>query len=129
MARIGLGLYGYGAKHLFVAKTVTATVVAKKSVAKGSVVGYGAKYRCDRDCQIAVVDIGYDKGYSRALSQPIVKVGKHFAKVLGNVCMSMSMIDVTNIPVKVGDEVIVLGQDVNPSTKDVIIYQLLCNLR
>lgn len=129
MARVGLGLYGYGAPNLTVAKTVTAKVIAKKHLKKGSVVSYGATFRCARDTDVAIVDIGYSKGYCRGLKLPIVKVGKYFARVIGNICMSMSIVDVTNIPVNVGDEVIILGEDVNPSNKDVIIYQLLCNLR
>ena len=129
MARVGLGLYGYGAPNLYVAKTVTAKVVAKKKVSMGSIVGYGATYTCNCDTDVAVIDIGYAKGYVRSLCRPIVKVGDKFTNIIGNICMSMCMIDVTNMLVSVGDEVIVLGEDVNPSTDDAIIYQLLCNLR
>ena len=110
MARVGLGLYGYGAPNLSVAKTVTAKVIAKKRLSKGSVVGYGAKYVCDRDTDIAIVDIGYAKGYVRSLHEPAVQIGGKFARVIGNICMSMSMIDVTNLPISVGDEVVVLGK-------------------
>ncbi|MBQ8433887.1 MAG: alanine racemase [Clostridia bacterium] len=129
MARIGLGLYGYGNLALMVAKTVTAKVIAKKQLPKGSVIGYGAKHVCKRQTDVAIIDIGYNNGYARGLKAPIVKVGKGFAKVIGNICMSMSMVDVTGIDVKIGDDVVVLGEGVNPSTDDVIIYQLLCNLR
>ena len=129
MARVGLGLYGYGAPDLQVAKTVTAKVVAKKKLPKGSVVGYGATYTCDKDIDVAVIDIGYAKGYVRSLREPIVKIGNVFASVIGNICMSMCMVDVTGIPVSIGDEVVVLGEGVNPSTDNTIIYQLLCNLR
>lgn len=129
MARIGLGLYGYGNLHLMVAKTVTAKVVAKKQLPKGSVVSYGAKYICKRLTDIAIIDIGYSKGYVRGLKEPVVKIGNNFAKVIGNICMSMSIVDVTGLDVNVGDDVVVLGEGVNPSTDDVIIYQLLCNLR
>lgn len=129
MARVGLGLYGYGDENLTIAKTVTAKVLAKKHVKRGSVVGYGARHVCDKDCDVAIINIGYNDGYVRALRTPMVKIGKSFAKVIGNICMSMSMVDVTDLTVNVGDEVIVLGESVNPSTDDVIIYQLLCNLR
>ncbi len=129
MARVGLGLYGYGASNLSVAKTVTAKVIAKKKLPRGSIIGYGATYTCNCDTDVAVIDIGYAKGYVRSLREPTVKIGNNFAKVIGNICMSMSMVDVTNIPVSVGDEIVVLGEGVNPSTDDAIIYQLLCNLR
>lgn len=129
MVRVGLGLYGYGASNLSIAKTVTAKVIATKRVKKGSVVGYGATYQCSRDTDIAVIDVGYNNGYVRALRCPFVKVGSAYAKVVGNICMSTCMVDVTNLQVRVGDEVTLLGEGVNPSTDDVIIYQLLCNLR
>lgn len=129
MARVGLGLYGYGAPDLFVAKSVTAKVIATKRIKKGSVVGYGAVYKCNRDTDIAVIDIGYNNGYVRALRRPFVKIGSEYANVVGNICMSTCMVDVTNLRVCVGDEVTLLGEGVNPSGDDVIIYQLLCNLR
>lgn len=129
MARVGLGLYGYGASNLSVAKTVVANVIAKKKLPKGSIVGYGATYTCNCDTDVAVIDIGYAKGYVRCLHNPVVKIGNNFAKVIGNICMSMSMVDVTGLPVSVGDQVVVLGEGVNPSTDNAIIYQLLCNLR
>lgn len=129
MVRVGLGLYGYGAPNLLVAKTVTAKVIAKKHIKKASVVGYGGKFVCPKDMDVAIIDIGYNNGYVRALRSPTVQIGNSFSKVLGNVCMSMSIVDVTGICVNIGDEVIVLGEKVNPSTDDVIIYQLLCNLR
>ncbi len=129
MARVGLGLYGYGSPNLSVAKTVTAKVIATKHVKKGSVVGYGATCKCAIDTDIAVIDVGYNNGYVRALHCPLVKIGSAYANVIGNICMSTCMLDVTNLPVRVGGEVILLGDGVNPSTNDVIIYQLLCNLR
>ena len=129
MVRVGLGLYGYGSQHLAVAKTVTAKVIALKHLPKGSVVGYGGGYRAKSDIDIAVINIGYNNGYVRALHSPIVQIGDNFTKVIGNICMSMSMVDVTNLPVNIGDEVVVLGKNVNPATNDTIIYQLLCNLR
>lgn len=129
MARVGLGLYGYGAQNLYVAKTVSAKVIATKHIKKDSVVGYGATYKCSRDTDIAVIDVGYNNGYPRALRCPLVKIDSAYAKVVGNICMSTCMVDVTNLQVRVGDEVTLLGEGVNPSTDDVIIYQLLCNLR
>lgn len=129
MARVGLGLYGYGSPKLSVAKTVTAKVIATKHVKKGTVVGYGATYKCGADTDIAIIDVGYNNGYVRALHCPLVKIGSAYANIIGNICMSTCMVDVTNLQVRVGDEVILLGDGVNPSTNDVIIYQLLCNLR
>lgn len=129
MARVGLGLYGYGSPKLSVAKTVTAKVIATKHVKKGTVVGYGANHKCGADTDIAIIDVGYNNGYVRALHCPSVKIGSAYANVIGNICMSTCMVDVTNLQVRVGDEVILLGDGVNPSTNDVIIYQLLCNLR
>lgn len=129
MVRIGLGLFGYGSCQLQSVKTVTAKVIAKKRLPKGAIVGYDAKHLCQKPTDIAIVDIGYNNGYIRSLCGATMQIGNNFVKVIGNVCMSMCAIDVTGIPVEIGDEVIVLGENVNPSNDNVIIYQLLCNLR
>lgn len=129
MVRIGLGLYGYGCDGLSVAKTVTAKVISVKRVNKGSIVGYCGKYVCRSDTNIAVIDVGYAQGFSRALSGAFVTINGKRYQTVGNVCMSMCMVDVGNDRIAVGDSVILLGERQNPANFDVIVYELLCNLR
>lgn len=63
------------------------------------------------DLKIAVIPIGYADGFSRVLGN-----GKHgvyirgaLAPTIGNVCMDMCMVDVTEIPCREGDEVILFS--------------------
>jgi alanine racemase len=61
---------------------------------------------------VATVRIGYADGYPRILSdgKGAMLVNGSPAPVIGNVCMDMTMLDVTGIAgVKEGDEVIVFG--------------------
>ncbi len=127
MARIGLGLYGYGNENLRAVKTVTANVVAVKEIGAGSVVGYGAKFVAAANCKIAVVDVGYAQGFARALVGTSVEVNGIKCKVLA-VCMAMIIVEVDNVDVNVGDSVKLLGAGINISNDTVSIYELLCNL-
>ncbi len=129
MARIGLGLYGYGAPNLERAKTVTAKVIAKRNVSGGEIVGYGGKYIFPTDTTIAIIKCGYANGFPRALKNANVKFGQNFFPVVGNVCMAMLAVDVGACKIDIGDDVVLLGNGVNNANCDVIVYELLCNLR
>lgn len=127
MARVGLGLYGYGNDALRSVKTITARVVAVKRVLRGEVVGYGGLYKCEKDTNIAVINVGYANGFARTLAGSYVGInGTRFPVVA--VCMAMIMVDVGDATVEVGDEVTLVGNGVNISNGSVIIYELLCNL-
>ena len=128
MARIGLGLYGYGHGELLPAKKVCADVIGVKSVSIGSVVGYGAKYKCERNSRIAVLNIGYANGLQRCLVGSKVTVNGQKCPIVA-ICMAMCMLDVTDVEVNVGDTAVLLGDGINISNDEVIIYELLCNLR
>ena len=128
MARIGLGLYGYGDNELLPSKKVYADVIAVKSVSAGSVVGYGAKYKCERESKIAVLNIGYANGLQRRLVGSNVAINGQKRPIVA-ICMAMSMLDVTDIDVNVGDTAVLLGDGINISNDEVIIYELLCNLQ
>ena len=128
MARIGLGLYGYGDEHLLPAKSVFADVISVKTVETGSVVGYGGKYVCQNATQIAVLNVGYAIGLSRTLIGSKIKInGQSFPIVA--ICMAMALVDVGNAEIAVGDVATILADDVNIANDKVIIYELLCNLQ
>jgi len=129
MARVGLGLYGYGTENLTPAKTVTAQVIATRAVSAGETVGYDAAYTFPRDTRIAVVNCGYAHGFPRALTHAKVKINGRVCNVVGNVCMAMLTVDTGDLDVKVGDEVVLLGEGINNANNNVIVYELLCNLR
>jgi len=128
MARIGIGLYGYGNENLKPVKTVTARVVAVKTVKAGEVVGYGGRFAAENDTKIAVINTGYAKGFSRSLAGAKISINGYKCKVVA-VCMAMIMADVSDIPVSVGDSAILLGQGVNIENDSVSVYELLCNLK
>ena len=128
MARVGLGLFGYGDENLQPAKSVYADVIAVKSVDAGSVVGYGAKYICKNSTQIAVLNVGYATGLPRTLVGAKIKISERTFPVVA-ICMAMSLIDIGNADVKVGDLATLLGDGINIANDKVIIYELLCNLK
>lgn len=117
MVRLGIGLYGVNPTSLPDAnlKPVASlkTIISQiKKVKAGSTIGYGRKGKAKHDTVVATIAIGYADGFSRAFSQGkgMVLINGKKAPVLGNVCMDMTMIDITGIDAKEGDEVIVFGK-------------------
>ncbi|MDD2890464.1 MAG: alanine racemase [bacterium] len=76
-------------------------------------VSYSRTYKSKGRRKIATLLVGYGDGYPRSLSNKgIVIVKGKRAKIVGNVCMDLIMIDVTDIPnVKIGDKVTLIGKD------------------
>jgi alanine racemase len=118
MVRLGIGLYGIDSnkkmqKNLKNVSTLTTTISQIKKIKAGETVGYGRMGKILKDSVIAIVRIGYADGYSRRLGNGIGKmlVKNKLAPVIGNVCMDMTMLDVSGIKdLKEGDEVIVFGE-------------------
>ncbi len=118
MVRLGIGLYGVdptgdGQHPLRPVATLKTLISQTKRIKKGQSVGYGRKGMAERDSRIAIIAIGYADGYSRAFSAGVGEVlinGKR-AKVIGNVCMDMTIIDITGIEANEGDEVILFGKE------------------
>ena len=118
MVRLGIGLYGVQTGGLPVlqlqeASTLKTTVAQVKHVAAGLTVGYNRKGGVDRPSVIATIRIGYADGYPRSLSNGVgqVSIDEVSCPVIGNVCMDMTMIDVTDHPGQIvsGKEVVVFG--------------------
>lgn len=119
MVRLGIGLYGICSeqsvqqKLLPVGKLKT-TISQLKFIPKNETVGYGRKGQLEKDTKIATIPIGYADGLNRLLSNGnwFMKVKGKKAPIVGNVCMDMTMIDVSDIDCEVGDEVVIFD-DVN----------------
>lgn len=139
MVRLGIGLYGVEVtglydQHLRVISTLKTTVSQVKKLKKGDSVGYSRKGIMEKDGQIATIAIGYADGYDRRFSngKGFVLIHGKRAPVIGNVCMDMTMIDVTDMEVREGDEVIIYGPGI--SLKELaenigtIPYELLTNI-
>ncbi|MCX6234884.1 MAG: bifunctional UDP-N-acetylmuramoyl-tripeptide:D-alanyl-D-alanine ligase/alanine racemase [Bacteroidetes bacterium] len=118
MVRLGISLYGVDTsnaeqRHLINVSTLKSSISQIKKVVAGEAIGYNLQGVASRDMNMAVVPIGYADGLSRRLGNGRGKllVNGHFAPIIGNVCMDMCMIDVTDITVKEGDEVIIFGDE------------------
>ena len=120
MVRLGIGLYGVDSANsdklnLQTVATLKTTVAQVRFVKAGETVGYSRKGLVKKDSIIATVRIGYADGYSRRLGNGSGKmlVNEQLAPTVGNICMDMTMIDVTSIPlVKAGDIVEVFGSNI-----------------
>lgn len=119
MVRLGIGLYGVDTKGfnpllLETAVSLTTTIAQIRQVKAGETVGYGRAGFLNRDSTIATIRIGYADGYSRHLGNGKGKVWvrNQLAPVIGNICMDMTMIDITDIPdVKESDIVEIFGKN------------------
>ncbi|MTI39060.1 alanine racemase [Fulvivirga lutimaris] len=88
------------------------TVMSTKSIARGEFIGYGNSYLAHQDMRVATVPVGYSHGYSRVLSnQGRALINNTRVGVIGLVNMNMMMLDVTEVDVSKGDEVILIGGD------------------
>jgi len=117
MVRLGIGLYGVSQSPALQAETVArwVTVVSVvKEVLPGETVGYGRGGSVERPRKIAVIPVGYADGFDRRLGNGTgnVWVNGRFFPVIGNVCMDMTMIDVTGSDVRAGDRVELVGDHV-----------------
>jgi alanine racemase len=119
MVRLGVGLYGLAAKpedqeNLMTVGTLKTVISQIKHIKSSDTVGYGRKGELTKDTKTATIAIGYADGYDRRFSRGVgeVLIHGHRCKVVGNVCMDMTMVDITNVPhVEEGDEVIIFGND------------------
>jgi alanine racemase len=117
MVRLGIGLYGVDSNaemqlQLKNVTTLKTTVAQVRKVKQGDTIGYGRAGVVTEDSLIATVRIGYADGYPRLLGNGIGKmlVNGNLAPVIGNICMDMTMLNVTGLAVAEGDEVIVFGE-------------------
>lgn len=124
MVRLGIGLYGFEPaglvqdqlKYISTLKTVISQI---REVPAGTTIGYGRKGKATDKRKIATLAIGYADGFSRFFSngKGEVAVNGKRAPVIGNVCMDMTMIDITGIEAREGDDVVVFGN--NPTINEI----------
>jgi Alr-MurF fusion protein len=120
MVRLGIGLYGVDSSseiqdQLQTVATLRSTISQIRKVAAGETVGYNRRGILQQDSLIATVRIGYADGLSRQLGngKGIMLLNGKAAPVVGNVCMDMTMIDITGIGnVQTGDEVEIFGKNI-----------------
>lgn len=101
--RLGIGLYN----DILTWKTKIAQL---KNVRMGETIGYDRAFKAKKPMKIAILPVGYYDGYDRKLSNKgTVSINDKKGKIVGRVCMNMTMADVSEIKnIKVGDEVTLL---------------------
>ncbi len=141
MVRLGIGLYGVDPTgllqdQLHTVATLKSFVSQVRNVAPNESIGYGRSGQSgNKERRIATIAIGYADGYFRSLGngKAHVMIHGHPAPTIGNICMDMCMVDVTEIPeVKPGDEVLIFGEQ--PTVSEVanwagtISYELMTSI-
>ncbi|MBR1925489.1 MAG: alanine racemase [Clostridia bacterium] len=134
MARIGLMIYGYGDKNLKPVMSVLAKIIHIQNVKKGEYIGYGTKHKAKKDLTYGVISIGYSDGLMRTYSKKgYVLVNGKKAKFCANICMNLSIINLSNIKANVGDYATVLDSKLNAEIIakkcKTISYEILTNFR
>lgn len=139
MVRLGIGLHGIEVNHikqddLQTVATLKSVIAQIKTIQKGETIGYGRKGVATKEMKIATIGIGYADGFNRRFSNGVGQViikGKK-ANVIGNICMDMTMVDITEINASVGDEVIIFGPELSinqlAQSIDTIPYEILTSV-
>lgn len=136
MVRLGIGLMGFGndileTKKLKNVLTLKSVISQIHTIKKGETVGYNRAFKASDTLKTATIPIGHADGISRQLGNGVGYVYIHNKKapIVGNVCMDMIMVNVSNIPCNEDDEVIIYKnqQHIESLAKaiDTISYELL----
>ena len=116
MVRLGIGLYGISNTGLPLETTgiLKSTVSQVKTISKNETVGYSRKGEIEKESRIAIVPLGYADGIDRKLGNKngVAFINGKTVPIIGNVCMDMLMIDVSETGAKPGDEVEFFGNNI-----------------
>jgi alanine racemase len=139
MVRLGIGMYGISpatedAGKLKAVTTMRSEIAQIKQIKRGDSVSYNRSFVAREDMRIGVVSVGYADGLMRNLGNgklSLIIKGKE-ATVVGDICMDMCMVDITNIEAREGDEVIIFN-DEYPVTRiseaaETIPYEILSRI-
>lgn len=139
MVRLGIGMYGIGfnqkeKQHLENISSLKTKISQIKNVKKGETIGYNRRGIALKDMKIATIPIGYADGFSRKLSNGnfAVFVHKNACKTIGNVCMDMCMIDISDVECEEGDEVVIFDSNLQlmelSKAMETIPYEVLTSI-
>ena len=118
LVRVGITLYGIdpspavaGHVALRPALSLHARVSFVKNLPAGARVSYGLRYELPRPSRIVTVPVGYADGVPRGLGATggAVLVGGRRCPIAGTVTMDQLLVDVGDLDVQVGDDVVLLG--------------------
>lgn len=139
MVRLGIGIYGVSAipgVRLSPVASFKCKVLQVKPLMPGDgTIGYGRHGKiAPEGTVIATIPVGYADGLDRHLSRgnASFSINGHKVPTIGNICMDMTMLDVTGVDVKVGDTVTIFGDDPTVSELaailDTIPYEVLTSV-
>lgn len=140
MVRLGICLYGIKTMHdgsqdnLRPVSSLHSVIISIKEWEAGTTIGYNRRGVLTRHSRIATVPIGYADGLDRHLSNgnTSMMVNGHRCPTVGNICMDICMIDVTDVECKVGDTVEIFGDNIPveelSSTLKTIPYEILTSI-
>ena len=140
MVRLGIGLYGIdaaipdGTSGLQPVASLKTSVSQVRKVLANDTIGYNRNGKLGQNGTIATIRIGYADGYLRAFGNGVGKmlVNGKMAPTVGNISMDMCTLDVSNIDVKEGDEVIVFNEElkIEELAREIntIPYEILTNV-
>ncbi len=122
MVRSGIGLYGFGNdveenKNLKPIASLKTVISQIHNIEAGETVGYNRAFTASKFTRTATLPLGHADGLSRAYGngKGWVTINGQKASIIGNVCMDMIMVDVSDIECSEGDEVVVFGE--NPTAE------------
>lgn len=136
MVRSGIGLYGFGndpvidskLKPVMTLKTVISQI---HKIEPGESVGYNRAFKAPHYAKTATLPIGHADGIGRQYGNEkgFVTIHGKKAPIIGNVCMDMLMVNISEIDCKEGDEVVIFGEEPTANefaaTAGTISYELL----
>jgi alanine racemase len=139
MVRLGISLYGISSipsdlVHLENVSTLKSTISQIKMVPAGASIGYNRDWITDKETRIAIIPVGYADGLNRKLGngKGHLYINEKSVPIVGNVCMDMCMVDISNIEAKEGDDVIIFGKDypltAHAQALDTIAYEVLTGI-
>ena len=137
MVRLGIGLYGastFNQDKLRNVSSLKSTISQIKKVPADETIGYGRMGSLNKEVTIGIIPIGYADGLNRRQGNRRGKflIKNKFVPIIGNICMDMCMVDISDTDVKEGDEVIIFGDDypVSEVAKqlDTIPYEILTGI-
>ena len=137
--RPGISLYGYANnfhwdKKLLPISSLTTKIFQIHKIKKGESVGYNKGWFAKRNSKIGVIPIGHADGIPRSfgMQKGWFTIKNKKAYIIGNVCMDIIMIDITEINCKVGDKAILFGNKISAASIaencNTISYELLSNI-
>lgn len=113
MIRLGIGLHGVGRSgQVRPVSSFKTTISQIRTVGEGESVGYSRKGMLTRQSKIATIPVGYADGLDRRLGNGHgnVWVNGRAAPTFGDICMDMTMIDLTGMEASEGDTIEIFGQ-------------------